>query len=232
MAEALNALIAQIDYLASSSDYLYLAPGVNSPTALMEATTLLGFNKFTSGLNKRASLYKLAVNQTEAQQPSFPMVANLRLKAFSMFLEWQVLMDKNINDTNDTKAFDEAQIWCWRDRIVFLEEKALSTDNSWNFTHDDVPKLDGFNKWYRWLEAMETALQHKQMPKMGILMSYLIRKEATAISWEDIKDDNPWYEDLDTLLIQSVQLHGPVFKCHNQLFFDNLKSLTTGGDCW
>ena len=85
--------------------------------------------------------------------------------------------------------FDGAQMDCWCDKIVFLEEEAIF-DNSWNFTQD-VPKLDGFNKWYKWLEAMETALQCKRTPGMGIPMSYLIQKEAAAIPWSDIKEDDP-----------------------------------------
>ena len=37
---------------------------------------------------------------------------------------------------------------------------------------------------------------------------------------------------MDALLTHTVQLCGPIFKSHNQLFFDNLKKLTIGGDCW
>ena len=187
MAEAWNALMARIGYSAQSREYLASAAGVNSPTTLVEATTLLGFDKFIDGIDKRASSFKLTNTQTEAHKPSFPMVANRRLKAFRMFLEWQVLMGENIDDDTDAAAFNDAQMRRWRDRIVFLEEESTS-DDSWNFTHDDVPKLDGFNKWYGWLEAMETALQRKRTPGMGIPMSYLIRKEAAAISWEDIED--------------------------------------------
>ena len=145
-------------------------------------------------------------------------------------MEWQVLMGEEINVTVDATDFNNAQMSRWCDRIVFLEEEATA-DDSWNFTQD-VPKLDGFNKWYKWLEAMETALQRKWTPGMGILMSYLIRKEAAAIPWTDIAADDPRYEDMDTLLIQTIQLRGPVFKRHNQLLFDNLKNLTTDGDCW
>ena len=139
-------------------------------------------------------------------------------------------MGEEINVTVDATDFNNAQMSRWCDRIVFLEEEATA-DDSWNFTQD-VPKLDGFNKWYKWLEAMETALQRKWTPGMGILMSYLIRKEAAAIPWTDIAADDPRYEDMDTLLIQTIQLRGPVFKRHNQLLFDNLKNLTTDGDCW
>ena len=46
---------------------------------------------------------------------------------------------------------------------------------------------------------------------MGIRMIYLILEEADAIPWEDIKEDDPRYEDLDTLLCQSVQLRGTSF---------------------
>ena len=141
-----------------------------------------------------------------------------------------MLIGKSINDAVDAANFDTDQMGCWCNRIVFLEEEAI-TDDSWNFTQD-VPKLDGFNKWYKWLETMGTAMQRKQTPEMGISMSYLIRNEADAISWSDIAEDDPGYKDMDTLLIQSVQLRGPVFKWHNQLLFNNLKNLTIDGNCW
>ena len=169
--QAWNELIAPIGHSARTQDYLRSAAGVNSPNTLVEATTLLGFDKFMSDLGKRASSYKLAAAQTEASKPNFPMVANRCLKAFRMYLEWQTLMGEPIVDTADAVGFDNAQMQRWRDRIVFLEEETLSTDDSWNFTHDDVPKLDGFNKWYDWLESLETALQRKWTPGMGIPMS-------------------------------------------------------------
>ena len=139
-------------------------------------------------------------------------------------------MGEDIDDAVDAAEFDGAQMDCWCNRIVFLEEEATS-NNSWNFTQD-VPKLDGFDKLYKWLEAIETALQRKRTPGMGIPMSYLIRKEADAIPWADIKEDDPRYKDMDMLLIQTVQLRGPIFKHHNQLLFDNLKNLTIDGNCW
>ena len=207
-----------------------MAAGINNPSTLVTATTLPGFDKFIDSLDKKASSFKLANNQTEAHKLSFPILANRRLKAFRMFLEWQVLMGEDIDDAVDAAEFNDAQMSRWCDRIVFLEEEATS-NNFWHFTQD-VPKLDGLNKWFKWLEAMETALQCKRTPGMGIPMSYLIWKEAAAISWADIAEDDPCYEDMDMLLILMVQLHGPVFKRHNQLLFNNLRNLTTDGECW
>ena len=60
MAAALNDLMARIGYTDRSQDYLPSAAGVDSPTTLDEATTLLGFNKFIDGIDKRASSFKLA----------------------------------------------------------------------------------------------------------------------------------------------------------------------------
>ena len=149
---------------------------------------------------------------------------------YRMFMEWLVLMGRNIDDTADAEKFTVAQMGRWCKRTIFLEDEATS-DDSWNFTQD-VPKLDSFTKWYTWFEAFDTALQCKRTRGIGIPMSYLIRKETETIQWDDIEDDDPRYDDLDTLLIQSVELRGPVFKRHNQLLFDNLKTLTIGSECW
>ena len=172
-----------------------MAAGINNPSTLVTATTLPGFDKFIDSLDKKASSFKLANNQTEAHKLSFPILANRRLKAFRMFLEWQVLMGEDIDDAVDAAEFNDAQMSRWCDRIVFLEEEATS-NNFWHFTQD-VPKLDGLNKWFKWLEAMETALQRKRTPGMGIPMSYLIRKEAAVIPWGDIAIDDPRYEVLE-----------------------------------
>ena len=67
---------------------------------------------------------------------------------------------------------------------------------------------------------------------MGVPMSYLIRKKAEALNPRDLEDDDPLFDDIDSLLIRTVELTGPAFKRHNQLLFDNLKVLTSGGDCW
>ena len=144
---AWNGVITRIGYTNITRNYLNTAAGVNSPSTLVEATTVLGFDKFISDLSKRASSFKLTNNQTEAFKPSFPMVSNRRLKAFRMYLEWQVLMEAPIDDRVDANNFDEDEMVRWRNRIVFLEEEtSLTSDDSWNFTHDDVPHLDGFNK--------------------------------------------------------------------------------------
>ena len=145
-------------------------------------------------------------------------------------MEWQVFMGSTINDAADAEKFTIDQMNCWCKQTIFLEGEATFND-SWNFTQD-VPKLDSFTKWYTWLEAFDTALQRKRTPGMGILMSYLIQKEADTVQWVDITEDDPWYKDLDTLLILSVKLRGPVFKRHNQLLFDNLKTLMIGDKCW
>ena len=69
--QAWNDLIAGIGYTARIRDYLYLAAGIDSPSTLVEATTLPRFDKFIDGLNKKASAFKLNTNQTEAHKPSF-----------------------------------------------------------------------------------------------------------------------------------------------------------------
>ena len=88
MAEAAwNNLMAQIGYSNISRNYLQTAIGVDSPSMLVKATTLLGFYKFIGDLSKRVSSLKLANNQTKANKPSYLMVASQCLKAFWMYLE-------------------------------------------------------------------------------------------------------------------------------------------------
>ena len=90
MANTWNDLMARIGYLARSVEYLRLAAGIDSPSTLVATTTLPGFNKFIDGIDKKASSFKLANNQTEAHKPSFPILANRHLKAFRIYLEWKV----------------------------------------------------------------------------------------------------------------------------------------------
>ena len=73
--QAWNDLMARIGYTARTRAYLHSATGINSPSTLVEATTLPGFDKFIDGLDKKASAFKLATNQTEAHKPSFPILA-------------------------------------------------------------------------------------------------------------------------------------------------------------
>ena len=165
-------LIARIGYTARTRDFLRTAAGIDSPSTLVEATTLPGFDKFIDGLDKKASAFKLSNNQTEAHKPSFQALANRRLKAFRMFMEWLVLMGRNIDDAADAERFTVDQMARWCKRTIFLEDEA-TFDDSWNFTQD-VPKLDNFTKWYQWLEDLETAMQRRQTPGLGVPMSYLI----------------------------------------------------------
>ena len=99
-----------------------MAAGINSPSTFVAAATLPGFDKFIDGLDKKASSFKLANNQMEAHKPSFQILPNQRLKAFQMFLEWQVLMGEDIDDVADAAEFNVAQMNCWCKRIVFLEQ--------------------------------------------------------------------------------------------------------------
>ena len=50
-----------------------------------------------------------------------------------MYMEWQVLMGENINNTVDAEDFNVAQMNRWCQRTIFLEDEA-TFDDSWNFT--------------------------------------------------------------------------------------------------
>ena len=127
--QAWNDLVARIGYTARTRDYLHSAAGINIPSTLVEATTLPGFDKFIGGLDKKASAFKLNTNQTEAHKPSFQALANRRLKAFRMYLEWQVLMGENIDNTADAVDFNVDQMNRWCKRTIFLEDEATFDDS-------------------------------------------------------------------------------------------------------
>ena len=66
--QAWNDLMTRIGYTAKTWDYLYSAAGINSPSTVVEATTLLGFDKFIDGLDKKARASKPW--QIDAWKPS------------------------------------------------------------------------------------------------------------------------------------------------------------------
>ena len=113
--EAWNALLTRFGYSESSREYLGVHGGVTSPTTLSRVR-VSKMNSFLRDLSRQAQAMKLPAAQ-EGTRPTFPHVPNECLRAFRLYLEWQLLAGQGINDTIDCESFDNEELTKWRDHL-------------------------------------------------------------------------------------------------------------------
>ena len=216
-------LMTSFGYNQVTREFLAAQGGIDSATTLYEGVGLDGVKEMIDQLTRLA-------RDAPAPKPVFSPVGTRKMKAFRLYLHWQIEMGVDIHDRHDCEDFrDNSTLWAeYRETLDGYKRETQPTVE--DLAASTTP-LKSFKDFIKWNEKLRGALQNRRNAVLGTPYNYLIDRPADSVTCTD-EERNADYDTMDDRLCKTVRLVGACYNTDNQALFDVLRICTRDHGPW